>query len=76
MDKPFNDLAALFQQLGLATDPQAIDHFLKHHSLKHHDKLEDAAFWNSAQRAFLLEEKENDANWCAVIDELDARLHQ
>ncbi len=74
MDKPFNDLATLFHQLGLNTDTKAIDHFLKHHSLKHHEKLENATFWNSAQRAFFVEEKQNDANWCEVIDELDARL--
>jgi hypothetical protein len=32
-------------------------------------------FWTEAQRSFLKEEIIEDADWAAVIDELNGRLH-
>ena len=74
MDAQFNDLSSLFSQLGLETEPEAIVQFLKQHSLKKDEKLEDADFWNASQKAFLVEERELDAQWCEAIDELDTLL--
>ncbi|MFK0571681.1 DUF2789 domain-containing protein [Endozoicomonas sp.] len=74
MDSPLNDLSNLFSQLGLDTDPDSIENFLKKHSLKNDEKLENAVFWTPSQKAFLVEERDLDADWCEAIDELDARL--
>lgn len=74
MDTQQNDLENLFSQLGLDTGPDAIEHFLNKHSLKNDEKLEDASFWNSSQKTFLVEERDQDADWCEAIDELDALL--
>ncbi|WP_419835240.1 DUF2789 family protein [Endozoicomonas atrinae] len=74
MDAQFNDLSNLFSQLGLETEPEAIVQFLKQHSLKKDEKLEDADFWNASQKAFLVEERGLDAQWCEAIDELDTLL--
>lgn len=74
MDSQLNDLSNLFSQLGLDKDPGAIEHFLNKHSLKNDEKLEDATFWNPSQKAFLVEERDQDADWCEAIDELDVLL--
>ncbi|WP_020583834.1 DUF2789 domain-containing protein [Endozoicomonas elysicola] len=74
MDSQLNDLSNLFSQLGLDKNPDAIEHFLSKHSLKSDEKLEDAAFWNPSQKAFLIEERDQDADWCEAIDELDTLL--
>lgn len=74
MDSQLNDLSNLFSQLGLDKDQKAIKHFLNKHFLKNDEKLEDATFWNPSQKAFLVEERNQDADWCEAIDELDTLL--
>ena len=64
MDAQFNDLSSLFSQLGLGTEPEAIAHFLNQHSLKKNEKLEDADFWNTSQKAFSCGRK---TVGCAVV---------
>jgi hypothetical protein len=45
-----------------------------HAPLAHELKLADAPFWTAAQAGFLKSELDEDADWSAVIDTLDARL--
>jgi hypothetical protein len=75
MENPTHSLAALFKQMGLAADQASIDAFIKQHSPLAEDcKLADAPFWNNAQAALLREETLEDADWAAVVDELNLLL--
>lgn len=74
MDTTPHDLIHLFAQLGLDNSQQGIDDFLAKHRLTKGQQLEEAPFWNQAQRAFLTEEKKQDAEWCETIDVLDTLL--
>lgn len=75
METHLHTMGNLFAQLGLPTDPAAIDEFIAAHSpLGDGVALYRAPFWTAAQRAFLKEEIIDDADWSAVIDELNARL--
>ncbi|MBY5990644.1 DUF2789 domain-containing protein [Ferrimonas balearica] len=76
MDTTPNDLSHLFDQLGLDSSPGAIGRFLRQHRLGRGEALEKAAFWNASQRAFLLEERAQDAEWSETIDVLDSLLRQ
>lgn len=71
-DYTLNDL---FAQLGLDSDDAAIEEFIATHQLPADVALKDANFLNDAQRAFIIEERQKDAVWALVIDELNARLH-
>ena len=65
----------LFAQLGLPDGPAAIDDFIaSHRPLASGVALYRASFWTASQRAFLKEEIIEDADWSAVIDELNVRL--
>ncbi|WP_248751983.1 DUF2789 domain-containing protein [Pseudomonas sp. MWU15-20650] len=75
MESPVHTLPSLFKQLGLADDPVSIDRFVAVHSpLKPDLKLADAFFWTPSQKAFLLEEILEDADWAEVVDELNVLL--
>lgn len=65
----------LFAQLGLDNDDTAIENFIQANQLAESTLLIDAPFFDDAQKAFLKEEKEKNAVWAIVIDELNARLH-
>jgi Protein of unknown function (DUF2789) len=68
-------MSALFEQLGLPSDPTAIEAFIDaHRPLDTATRLYQAPFWNKAQRAFLRDEILEDADWALIIDELDAEL--
>lgn len=68
-------LEELFAQLGLEDDPRAISRFLRQHrGLPANVPLAQANFWNPSQALFLQEAIETDAEWCEVVDELDALL--
>ncbi|MGE8556858.1 MAG: DUF2789 family protein, partial [Acinetobacter sp.] len=43
----------LFEQLGLASSPAAIELFIRTHQLPSQQNLHDAPFWNKSQREFL-----------------------
>lgn len=68
-------LNSLFAQLGLDNNDQAINRFIRQHKLAAGMAIQDAPFWNSAQASFLRESLKQDADWCVVIDELNALLH-
>lgn len=69
-----HNLPELFAQLGLPSEPAAIDQFIASHPLADGVALYRAPFWTEAQRTFLKEEIIEDADWAAVIDELNSRL--
>ncbi|MEJ2307800.1 MAG: DUF2789 domain-containing protein [Gammaproteobacteria bacterium] len=75
MEPPIHTLPSLFKQLGLEDTDEAIEAFVAdHRPLPAEIELHDASFWNSAQAAFLKQEKEEDADWAEIVDQLDAML--
>lgn len=76
MDLSSHHLSNLFDQLGLDSEPNAIEVFIKKHSPLASDvQLADAKFWTDSQASFLREEILKDADWAEVIDQLNERLH-
>jgi len=72
MQNPLRTLPELFDQLGLDESP---DEFIRRHAPLSADVvLEEAPFWNEAQKSFLSTELARDADWALPIDRLDARL--
>jgi hypothetical protein len=65
----------LFAQLGLPSSPAAINKFITEHALPETTRLPDAHFWTHAQAEFLREAWRADADWSAVIDQLNNSLH-
>ena len=75
MNANLHTMSNLFAQLGLPADSASIDNFIAAHRPIGNDiALYRAPFWTPSQRAFLKEEIIEDADWAAVIDELNARL--
>ena len=75
MESPNHKFSELFKQLGLADDPVGIDQFITSHSpLKNEIKLVDAPFWTDAQRTFLKDSIEEDADWAVMFDQLNEAL--
>lgn len=68
-------ITSLFDQLGLDSDPKAIDRFIEEHHLKPDERIQDADFWSSAQKAFISEALTEDSDWTEIVDILDAELH-
>lgn len=66
----------LFAQLGLDSDDEAIEQFIKTHQLPEAVPMKNADFWNEKQRQFIIDEYENNAVWVMVLDELNVRLHE
>lgn len=76
METHLHTMSNLFAQLGLPSEPAAMDQFIEaHRPLGQAVALYRAPFWTASQRAFLKEEIIEDADWAGVIDELNARLH-
>lgn len=68
-------MSHLFAQLGLPSEQAAVENFIAtHRPLENGIALYRAPFWSAAQRDFLKEEIIEDADWSAVIDELNGRL--
>ena len=68
-------MSNLFAQLGLPSEEAAVEAFIaSHRPLENDVALYRAPFWSAMQRAFLKEEIIEDADWAAVIDELNGRL--
>lgn len=77
MEQPVHTLENLFNQLGLDSTPSAIEAFIAAHPLPEDMKLEEAPFWNVAQKQLLEESRAQDADWAEVVDALAALLrHQ
>lgn len=75
METHQHTMGNLFAQLGLPSDPAAVESFIAaHRPLEHGVALYRAPFWTASQRAFLREEIIEDADWAGVIDELNGRL--
>jgi hypothetical protein len=66
----------LFRQLGLAADEDSIAEFIRTHQLAADARMTEASFWNEAQRQFLLEQLQADAQWAIVVDQLGESLHE
>lgn len=67
-------LPELFAQLGLENSNLAIARFIQFHYLPPQTSIVKAPFWTSSQRHFLDECLEQDSDWSALVDQLDARL--
>lgn len=75
MDQPIHPFSELFAQLGLPADEAAIGQFIATHSPLRSDlDLADAPFWTDSQAAFLKEEKQGDADWAELVDQLNLAL--
>jgi hypothetical protein len=75
MYSPIHSIYSLFDQLGLDSSEQGINAFVaKHGSLPSNVKLHQADFWNEAQRTFIQQMIDEDADWAEIVDELDAKL--
>jgi hypothetical protein len=75
MQAQLHTLNNLFAQLGLPSDDAAIEGFIaRHRPLGNGVALYRAPFWSAMQRNFLKEEIIEDADWAAVIDDLNGRL--
>ncbi|MBL8430119.1 MAG: DUF2789 domain-containing protein [Dechloromonas sp.] len=75
MQAQLHSMTNLFAQLGLPSDEAGVETFIAaHRPLKNDVALYRAPFWSDTQRAFLKEEIIEDADWSAVIDELNGRL--
>jgi len=77
MDTSNHNLQTLFQQLGLPSEPNQIDQFIRQHRAETGiDRLESARFWTPSQARFIQEAINLDSDWCEAVDELNQRLHQ
>lgn len=76
MQASFHRFSDLFAQLGLPSDEQDIQSFLRRHgNLPPQMPLADAPFWTPAQASMLREELIEDADWAEVVDQLNLALH-
>ncbi len=77
MDTNPHTLQTLFRQLGLPDDEAGVRRFIHVHRLLGEEVfLENAPWWDPAQREFLCRAKAEDSAWAIVVDELDALLRK
>ena len=75
MENPVHPLRDLFGQLGLPGDRAFIEGFITRHGpLPDTVRLTEAPFWSPQQALFLCEAVRDDADWAAVVDQLDVLL--
>lgn len=75
MENQSHEFGDLFAQLGLPHSEDDIRRFISTHSLPEDTLLPDAEFWSPTQADFLREAWKADADWVAVIDQLNMALH-
>lgn len=76
MNPSFHHFSELFAQLGLPSDDAGIRAFIEQHRpLPAETLLADAAFWTPSQAALLREQKQQDADWAEIVDQLNLALH-
>jgi Protein of unknown function (DUF2789) len=63
-------LEELFEQLGLSSQKIHMERFIERHQLRPGSILENAVYWDSEQKAFLIEAKSDDSEWSEVVDQL------
>ena len=69
-------MTTLFEQLGLESEPQAIQKFIQTHSpLKKETKLENASFWTVSQAQLLHQLIHEDSDWADVVEQLNTQMH-
>lgn len=73
---PIPSMNELFMQLGLDSDNNSINQFIRTHQLPDDVRLCDAPFWTASQRQFLLEQFHADAAWILAVDQLNEQLHE
>ncbi|MBH8578670.1 DUF2789 domain-containing protein [Bisbaumannia pacifica] len=77
MEQPVHHFSELFEQLGLASDAEAIEAFIQRHApLPESVALHEASFWSPSQAKLLRNALEDDADWAEVVDHLDASLRK
>lgn len=77
METLFHPLKALFEQLGLPADDDAITQFIATHApLDSAIVLADANFWAASQKNFLRDELLKDTDWAEIIDLLNAQIRE
>jgi len=77
MQQPAYTLNALFAQLGMDDSDAAVDHFIRANGpLPATLHIEEAPCWTPAQAKMLKESIMVDADWCEVVDQLDALLRK
>jgi hypothetical protein len=75
MDTSLHTVGNLFKQLGLASDPAAVDGFIRsHRPLGAGTALWDAPFWTPGQAQLLRDAIASDGDWSQVVDELSLSL--
>lgn len=75
MDTTLHNMTALFQQLGLPNEAEAIDEFInRHRVLCDGIALTEAPFWTDSQADFLRDAIIDDSDWVELVDQLDVRL--
>jgi hypothetical protein len=76
MDTSTHTFSALFEQLGLPSDKDSIEQFIRTHQLFSQEvPLHEASFWTESQAAFLQDAISSDSDWAEVVDELNNSLH-
>lgn len=76
MERLIFNMSNLFAQLGCASDVGSISRFIAgNRPMDAAVRLHEAAFWNPSQALFLHDATQQDADWAAVVDELNAKLH-
>ena len=75
MEPPIHNLNSLFNQLGLDSTDTAIEDFINSNNpLPNNIELHNADFWNPSQASFLIQVKDQDADWAEIVDQLDTML--
>ncbi|MCM2249000.1 MAG: DUF2789 domain-containing protein [Geothrix sp.] len=75
MESHLHSMTDLFAQLGLPSNPEAIQAFIEARRPLT-APLADAPFWTPAQAAFLRDQVEQDADWADVVDRLASGLRR
>mgnify|MGYP000625113383 CR=1 FL=1 len=68
------DMCSLFAQMGLPSEPEQVNQFLREHRLFENQVIAQADFWSPAQAAFIMEATAQDSDWTELVDHLDAAL--
>ncbi len=77
MEQPVHHFCELFAQLGLPADEADIRQFIERHApLPGATRLDEAPFWRPAQARLLRELVADDADWAALVDQLDLALRR
>lgn len=74
MQTEIHRMSSLFAQLGLDSEPEAIEDFIANHKLPADVAIQDAPYWQPSQAKFLRDSLQEDAEWCEIIDELSIQL--